>query len=40
MKGKNRTHLAERFKQVALGNEGDERLRFMKVQEGPKRGGW
>jgi hypothetical protein len=23
-----------------LGNEGDERLRFMKVQEGPKRGGW
>ena len=34
------TRLAERFEQVSIGDEVDEKLGFARVQEGTKRGGW
>lgn len=32
--------LAERFEQVRLSDEVDERIGFPKIQEGPRREGW
>ena len=32
--------LAERFEQVRLSDEVDERVGFPKIQEGPRREGW
>lgn len=32
--------LAERFEQVRLSDEIDERIGFPKIQEGPRREGW
>lgn len=34
------TQLAERFEQVALNDEVDEKLGFARVQEGSKKEGW
>ena len=34
------TQLAERFERVALNDEVDEKLGFVRVQEGPKKEGW
>ena len=34
------TRLAERFAQVELENEVDEKLGFVKLQEGARREGW
>ena len=34
------TQLAERFEQVALNDEVDEKLGFARISEGPRREGW
>ena len=34
------TQLAERFEQVRLNDEVDEKLGFVKIQEGPRKEGW
>jgi hypothetical protein len=34
------TRLAERFEQVQLGDDIDDKLGFIRVQEGPKKEGW
>ena len=34
------THLAERFEQIRISDEVDEKLGFARVQEGPRREGW
>lgn len=34
------TQLAEKFEQVRLSDEIDEKLGFAKVEEGPRRDGW
>ena len=40
MREEDGTQLAERFEQVALNDEVDEKLGFGRVSEGPRREGW
>lgn len=34
------TQLAERFEQISLNDEVDEKLGFARIQEGPRKEGW